>query len=64
MERGQVSLLSFVIIDEDGKTHRIAMDKIEGQSAEYTNRGDAAKLLRRWHAISTMVEYRLKDLLK
>ena len=63
-EHGEVTLLSFVIIDHEGKTHRIAMDKIEGQSGQYIHRGDVAKLFRRWPAISTMIEYKLKDLLK
>ena len=62
--RSEVTLLSFVIIDAKGVTHRIAMDKIEGFGGEYMHRGDVAKLLRRWPAVSMMIEYKLKELLK
>lgn len=53
--------VSFVIIDSDGKTHRIALDKIEGDRADYTLKGNPKILLKRWHYISSAVEHYLQQ---
>lgn len=47
--------LSFVMFSADGKPHRVAIDKLEGEVATMKLRGDPALLLKRWSMMDQLV---------
>jgi hypothetical protein len=53
--------LSFVIIGSDGKTHRIAVDKMEGEAPSVESRGDLALLERRLHMMLAIINDHLRQ---
>lgn len=52
--------VSFIILDSKGKGHRVAMNKLEAESADFSVDGDPALLLRRWGWISDLIETELR----
>ena len=56
--------VSFVVFDKDGKRHRVACDKLEGEHPTFLLKGDASLLLKRWRTMSMRIEMYLKGKVK